>query len=58
MGEIEFSREQMNKLKGAMVWEEEEANGTADAGRKKDFGWDSCGTNLARGTKLRVAKEA
>ena len=25
MGEIEFSREQMNKLKGAMVWEEEEA---------------------------------
>ncbi len=57
MGEIEFSREQMNKLKGAMVWEEEEANGTADAGRKKDFGWDSCGTNLARGTKLRVAKD-
>ena len=57
MGEIEFSREQMNKLKGAMVWDEEETGGTADAGRKKDFGWDPCGTNLARGTKLRVAKD-
>lgn len=56
MGEIEFSREQMNKLKGAMAWEEE-LSGTADAGRKKDFGWDPCGTNLARGTKLRVEKD-
>ena len=57
MGEIEFSREQMNKLKGAMAWGEEELSGTADAGRKKDFGWDPCGTNLARGTKLRVEKD-
>lgn len=57
VGEIEFSREQMNKLKGAMAWGEEELSGTADAGRKKDFGWDPCGTNLARGTKLRVEKD-
>ena len=57
MGEIEFSREQMNKLKGAMLWEEEELSDTADAGRKKAFGWDPCGTNLAKGTKLRVEKD-
>ena len=37
-----------------MTWEEESE--AADTERKRDFGWDSCGTNLARGTKLRVEK--
>ncbi|MDE6882541.1 MAG: FapA family protein [Lachnospiraceae bacterium] len=56
MGEIEFSREQMNKLKGAMVWGDEGEEVSAEV-KKKDFGWDSCGTNLARGTRLRVEKD-
>lgn len=58
MGEIDFSREQMKKLKGAMEWAEKtEAGTSADAGRNSNFGWDPCGTNLARGTKLRVEKD-
>ena len=58
VGEIDFSREQMNKLESAMAWAEEAVTGGAsDAGRKSNFGWDSCGTNLARGTKLRVEKD-
>jgi len=56
VGEIEFSREQMNKLKGAMVWGDEGEEVSAEV-KKKDFGWDSCGTNLARGTRLRVEKD-
>lgn len=56
VGEIEFSREQMNKLKGAMVWGDEGKN-AAETNKKADFGWDSCGTSLARGTKLRVEKD-
>ena len=56
MGEIEFSREQMNKLKGAMVWGDEGEEVSAEV-KKKDFGWESCGTNLARGTRLRVEKD-
>lgn len=56
MGEIEFSREQMNKLKDALVWDAEPGAASEDTGKKK-FGWDPCGTNLARGTKLRVEKD-
>ena len=56
VGEIEFSREQMNKLKGAMVWGDE-GEAVSTEVKKKDFGWDPCGTNLARGTRLRVEKD-
>ncbi len=57
MGEIEFSREQMNKLKNAMIWGDEGENAGAAGKKTVDFGWDPCGTNLARGTRLRVEKD-
>lgn len=57
MGEIEFSREQMNKLKDAMIWGDEGENAGAAGKKTVDFGWDPCGTNLARGTRLRVEKD-
>lgn len=59
MGEIDFSRDQMNKLKSAMNWEEEikASSGQSAETVKRGFGWDPCGTNLARGTKLRIEKD-
>lgn len=39
-----------------MVWGDEGEEVSAEV-KKKDFGWDSCGTNLARGTRLRVEKD-
>lgn len=56
MGEIDFSREQMKKLKNAMSWADTPGGG-APGGEKNVFGWNSCGTNLAFGTKLRVEKD-
>lgn len=57
VGEIDFSREQMKKLKGAMVWEDDSVNNGSGDGKTNVFGWDSCGTDLARGTRLRVDKD-
>ncbi len=57
MGEIDFSREQMKKLKNVMAWADTPEGGASGGEKKNVFGWDSCGTNLAYGTKLRVEKD-